>query len=39
MPKALANAQPVITAFPDAPASLALKKLAEVLSERIKELS
>jgi MinD superfamily P-loop ATPase len=39
MPMAVANAQPVISAYPAAPASLALKKLAEVLSERINELS
>jgi MinD superfamily P-loop ATPase len=38
MPMALATAQTVISAYPDAPSSLALNKLAEVLSERINEL-
>jgi MinD superfamily P-loop ATPase len=39
MPMAVANAQPVVSAYPSAPASLALRKLAGGLSERINELS
>lgn len=39
MPMAVANAQPVISAYPSAPSSLALGKLAEALSKRINELS
>jgi MinD superfamily P-loop ATPase len=38
MPMAVANAQPVIAAYPSAPSSLALGKLAAALSERINEL-
>ncbi|WP_136809096.1 ATP-binding protein [Desulfosediminicola flagellatus] len=37
MPMAVANAQPVISAYPSAPGSLALQTLAEVLSEKITE--
>ena len=39
MPMALANAQPVVSAYPAAPSSLALGKLAEALQERINELA
>ena len=39
MPMAVANAQPVVSAYPSAPASLALSKLAKALSERINALS
>jgi len=39
MPMAVANAQPVISAYPSAPASLALGRLAAALYERINELS
>lgn len=35
----VANAQPVISAYPSAPASLAFRELGVVLSERINELS
>jgi MinD superfamily P-loop ATPase len=38
MPMAVANAQPVISAYPSAPSSLALGKLAMALSERINAL-
>ena len=38
MPMALAKAQPIVSAYPSAPASLALNKLAEALHERINEL-
>ena len=38
MPMAVANAQPVISAYPTAPSSLALGKLAVALSERINAL-
>ncbi len=38
MPMAVANAQPVVSAYPSAPSSLALGKLAVALSEKIKEL-
>ena len=35
VPMALAAARPVVSAFPDAPSSLAINKLAEALYERI----
>lgn len=38
MPRSVANAQPVISAYPSTPASQALRKLAEALSEKISEL-
>ncbi len=39
MPRAVANSQPVVSAYPNTPASLALSKLAEALSESISKLS
>lgn len=38
MPMSLAQAQPVVSAYPVAPASLALHKLAAVLQERMNDL-
>jgi MinD superfamily P-loop ATPase len=38
MPLALANAQPLVSAYPSAPASLALSRLAKALKERMNAL-